>query len=112
ELVGTILSSALAVLSIIPEAKVAQMAMLSGSSITASLLSESKDQPTLFSVTDSNLPQQIKDQLNAGYQALYKLNGDRTNRILTDKRLLPIVGRLAETVWSWQPDDFGKLPSL
>ncbi|HET8912099.1 MAG TPA: LamG-like jellyroll fold domain-containing protein, partial [Ktedonobacteraceae bacterium] len=110
-LVSTILSGALAILSVIPEAKVAQMAFLAGSDITASLLSASSDQPTL-SALDPTLPQQIKDQLNASYQALLKLNGERITRILTDGQLLPVVSRLAETVWNWQPGDFGMLPSL
>ena len=109
--VSTILSFALAVLSVVPEARVAQMALLVGSDVAGSLASVSNGQPTLSSL-DPSLPQQIKDQLNAAYQALLKLYGQRTNRILTDGLLLPIVARLAETVWSWQATDFGNLPDL
>ncbi|GLV55870.1 hypothetical protein KDH_27140 [Dictyobacter sp. S3.2.2.5] len=106
-----ILGDALAILSVVPEAKVGQMALLAGSDIVGLLPSVTNNQSTISSL-DPSLPQQIKDQLNAAYQTLLTLNGQRTNRILMDGLLLPIVGRLAQTIWSWQATDFGQLPDL
>ncbi|GHO89477.1 LamG domain-containing protein [Dictyobacter formicarum] len=106
-----ILGDALAILSVVPEARVGQMALLAGSDIVGLLPSVTNNQSTISSL-DPSLSQQIKDQLNAAYQTLLTLNGQRINRILMDGLLLPIVGRLAQTVWSWQATDFGKLPDL
>ncbi len=107
----TILGYALGILSLIPEAKVAQVALLAGSDVAGAVAPVSNDQPMLQSI-DPSLPQQIQDQLNAAYQALLQLNGQRTDRILRDGLLLPIVSRLAQTVWGWGPTDFGDLPTL
>lgn len=101
DIVLTIMSDSLGVLSVIPEAKVGQMALLIGSDLFAAFMSGSSggNQPPPSNSAG------LQANIISVYQSLVNMNGEQTRRVLQDGILLPIVARLAQTLWTWQTSD-------
>jgi hypothetical protein len=97
--IETILSAAIGVLSIVPESRIFQVALLTGSYLIGDLASlpGSSDQ------SPSPGFEGIEGDISSLYTGLSGLNYRQSIQVLKDALLLPIVGRLANNIWPKDP---------